>query len=62
MPVLPSCQGMKGRAGEAFRKASSLLPKGEVAEECRVMCLLGNPKSCRMNLQGQELKSLGLAY
>lgn len=61
--VLPSCEGTKERAGEAFRKAGSLLPRGEVAEErSRGMRLLGNPKSCRMNLQGHELKSLGLAY
>lgn len=54
---------MKGRAAGAFRKASSLLSKGEAAEEhCRRMCLLGNPKFYRMNLQGQELRSLGLAY
>lgn len=26
------------------------------------MCLLGNLKSCRMNLQGQKLNTLGLAY
>lgn len=34
MLTLPSCQGIKGRAGEALRKAVSLLPRGEVAEEC----------------------------
>lgn len=61
--ALLSCQGIKGRTGEALRKALSLLPRGKVAEECSEGCVcLETPSPTGMNVQGQELKSLGLAY
>lgn len=42
--ALPSCQGIKGRAGEALRKAVSLLPRGKVAEECSEGCVSWKPQ------------------
>lgn len=52
--TLPSCQDIKRRVGEALRKAVSLLPRGEVAEECNENVSAWKP--CRNEFAGPEAK------